>query len=107
DQELLRHAAAQHAGAADAHRFHDRDLGAVARRAPRRRDAAGAGADHQVVEVETAHRLSPAPTCRRFTRPWPPRYWTETRAATRPRQPTKSRSRTAPDQRTKVGRRGR
>ncbi len=59
DQQLLGDAAAHHAGAAVAEFLGDRHLGAVARGDARRAHAAGAGADHEQVEVE--FRLMPHP----------------------------------------------
>ena len=51
DEELLRHAAADHAGAADPILLGDHHLGAVTRGDPRRPHAAGAGADDEEVDV--------------------------------------------------------
>ena len=52
DQQLLRHAAADHAGAADPILFRQHDLRAVSRRDPRRAHAAGAASDHKEVNIE-------------------------------------------------------
>ena len=49
--DLLRDAADVDAGAAQGSFFADGDLRAVRRGSPCRRDAAAAGADHEVVEV--------------------------------------------------------
>ena len=51
DEELLRHAAADHAGAADPILLGDHHLGAVTRGDPGRAHAAGAGADDEEVDV--------------------------------------------------------
>ncbi len=59
DVELLRHAAADHAGAADPEFLGDGDLRAVPRRDARRADAAGAGADDEQVVIVSAQRLPP------------------------------------------------
>ncbi len=61
DQQLLRDTAAQHAGAADAHRFRDGDARAIGRGATRRGDTAGAGADDEIVVVEFSHNLISLP----------------------------------------------
>ena len=55
DEELLGHAAADDAGAAEPVLLGDGDLGAVARRNARRAHAARAGADHEQVEVGLGH----------------------------------------------------
>src|SRR5215469_826215 len=56
DEQLLWHAAAQHAGAADAQLLADCDPCAVAAGAARARDPAGAGADRDHVEIIARHR---------------------------------------------------
>ena len=61
DEQLLGHAAADDAGAADAILLRDGDLGAVAGRDARRAHAARAGADHEQIVVELGH----ACVCRR------------------------------------------
>ncbi len=58
DHELLRHAAADHAGAADPVLLGDPDAGARHRRHPRRPHAARAGADDEEVVVEPGHASS-------------------------------------------------
>ena len=55
DQQLFRHAAAQHAGAADPALLDDRDPRAVAAGPPRAGDAARAGADRDHVEIIARH----------------------------------------------------
>ena len=55
DQELFRHAAAQHAGAADTALLDDRDARAIAAGPPRAGDAARAGADRDHVEIIARH----------------------------------------------------
>ncbi len=55
DQQLLRHAAADDAGTADAVLLGDGDARAVARRDPRGADPARAGADDEEVVVEAGH----------------------------------------------------
>ena len=58
DEELLGHAAADHAGAADAILLDDRDPGTIAGRDTRGTHAARASADHQEV-IAVAHRKLP------------------------------------------------
>ena len=55
DQQLFRHAAAQHAGAADPALFDNRDPGAIAAGAAGAGDAAGAGTDRDHVEIIARH----------------------------------------------------
>ncbi len=57
-EDLLRHAAAQHAGAAEPVGFADRDPGALGRRVAAGRHAAGAGADGDQVEIVAGHNCS-------------------------------------------------
>src|SRR5262249_50087088 len=57
-EELLRHAAADHAGAADAVVLGDRHLAAEMVRNAARADAAGPGTDDEEVVVEAAHGSS-------------------------------------------------
>ena len=59
DQQLLGHAAADHAGAAEAVLLGDGHLGAVAGRNARRAHPAGAAADDEQVVVELAHVAVP------------------------------------------------
>ena len=65
DEQLLRHAAADDAGAADAIFLRHRHLGAMRRRNARRAGPAGTGTDDEKVVVEIAHYiLTPSPrTC--------------------------------------------
>src|SRR5580704_4452398 len=60
DQELLRHAAAQHAGAANANGFRNPHLGAVGARPPRARHTARARADGEEIEIIPGHVPSPS-----------------------------------------------
>src|SRR5205823_5375971 len=55
DEELFRHAAAQHAGAADPAFLDDRDARAIAAGAAGGGDAARAGADRDHVEIIARH----------------------------------------------------
>ena len=56
DQELLGHAAADHAGAAKAELFRQHHPGAMPRRNPGSANAAGAAPDHEEINVEVRHR---------------------------------------------------
>ena len=60
DEEFLRHAAADHAGAADAIFLGDGHLGAELCREPAGAHAAGAAADHEQVVVEIIHLMGSA-----------------------------------------------
>ena len=59
DEQLLRHAAADHAGAAHPVLFGDHDFCAVACRDPRGAHAARAGADDEQIDVELSHGTAP------------------------------------------------
>jgi len=61
DKELLRHAAADDAGAAETILFRDGDTLAERRRDARRAHAAGAAADDEQVVVVSRHVLTLAP----------------------------------------------
>ena len=87
-QQLLRHAAADDAGAADAAAFDDRHLGAMRRGAARGGHAAGAGADHHQVEVShRAHFSGGKITFQSFfmlIRPQPMAWYLSRPSASRP-----------------------
>ena len=61
DQKLLRHAAADHAGAADPIFLGHHDARAMARRDPRGPHAAGAGADDEKIDIVVSHTRPFAP----------------------------------------------
>ena len=57
DQELLRHAAADHASSADAEFLRDHDLGAMGRRDPGGAHAARSRTDHEKIDIVTGHSI--------------------------------------------------
>jgi hypothetical protein len=69
DQELLRNAAADHAGAADAILLGDHDARAVPGCDARRAHAARAGTDHEQIDIVFGHSLSPSPAGPGASRP--------------------------------------
>ena len=66
DQKLLRHAAADHAGAAHAVFFGDHHLGAMAGGDPGGANPAGPSSDHEQIDVELSH-LCPDRETRAFS----------------------------------------